>query len=100
MVTEIINGLSKSYEDLMELTINCGKIHEYLGIIFDFNTPSKVKITMYQYLDGVINGTSDIYKISSRDNGVEMVTPAPHNLYDVRSPESEGNRLLTEVERN
>ena len=30
---------------------------------------------------------------------MDMATPAPHNLYDVRSPDSEGNRLLTEKER-
>ena len=78
----------------MELTINRGKRHEYLGMVFDFNKTGEVKITMYQYLDGLIEGAPEIYKISSRENGVGMATPAPHNLYDVRNPDSEGNGLL------
>ena len=46
VVTDISKGLGNKYGDLMELTINRGKVHEYLGMIFDFNSPSKVKVTM------------------------------------------------------
>ena len=94
VVTEIIEGLSKTYGGMMELTINRGKRHEYLGMVFDFNDNGEVKITMYQYLDGLTKGAPYIYILSSRENGVGMATPAPHNLYDVHSPESEGNRIL------
>ena len=62
----------------------------------------QVTITMYQYIDGVIEGAPDIYKTSSRETGVGMVTPAPSNLYDIRDPSDEevsGVRLLTEPER-
>ena len=81
----------------MPLSVNRGKIHEYLELIFNFDIPEKVKITMHQYLDSIIDGTSNTYNVSSRDNGVGMVTLVPHNLYDMRVPDSEGNRLLTEI---
>ena len=84
----------------MPLPVKRGKIHEYLELIFDFGTPEKVKITMHQYLDSIIDGTLDTYNVSSRDNGVGMVTIVPHNLYNVRIPDLEGNRLLTEIEQN
>ena len=100
VVTDVINALRDNYGDLMELTVNRRKIHEYLGMIFDFNTPSRVKITMYKYLDGIIDGTPSIYKVGSRENGVGMATPAPHNLYDVRGPNADGNRALNETERS
>ena len=96
VVSNIIDSLSVKYGDLMPLTVNRGRRHEYLGMIFDFSTANKVKITMYQYIDGVIDGALDIYKVASRENRVVMATPAPHNLYDVRSPDSDVNRLLSE----
>ena len=65
VVTEIISKLSKRYGDMMPLTVNHGKIHEYLGMKFDFSTSNKVKINMYQYADRVIEGAPDLYKISS-----------------------------------
>ena len=53
---------------------------------------------MYQYVDGVIDGAPNVYKVSSREHGIGMETPAPSNLYEIRSPDAESNRLLTEVE--
>ena len=91
VVTSIIDSLSKKYGDLIPLSINGGGVHAYLGMVFDFNTPDKVKITVYQYIYRVINGAPEIYKVLSRENGVEMATTAPHNIYDFRSPESERN---------
>ena len=55
---------------------------------------------MYQYLYSIIDGTSDIYKVSSREHGVGMATPAPHIMYNAQNPELEGSRLLTEIELN
>ena len=102
VVTDILNSLSEKYGKMMPLTINQGEIHEYLGIIFDFSGEKDVKITMYQYIDSVIEGSPDIYKISSRETGVGIATPAPSKLYEIRNPNGEnvtGLRLLTEHER-
>ena len=57
---------------------------------------------MYQYLDGVIEGAPDIYKVSSKETGVGMATPAPSNLYDIRDPNDKnitGVNFLPEDER-
>ena len=47
VVTSIITELDNRYGDIMPLTISRGKIHEYLGMIFDYTIASTVKITMY-----------------------------------------------------
>ena len=67
VVTDILDKLSDKYGGMMPLSIKRGKIHEYLGMVFDFSGNNDVKITMYQYLDGVIEGAPNIYKISSRE---------------------------------
>ena len=54
----------------MQLTINRGKRYKHFGMVFDFNTTSEVKVTMYQYLDRLIEGAPDVYKVPSRENGV------------------------------
>ena len=66
MVTNITDGLSRKYGDMVPLSINCGKVHEYLGMVFDFSKSGEVKITIYQYIDSVIEGVPDIYKVFSR----------------------------------
>jgi hypothetical protein len=67
VVTDILDKLSNKYGEMMPLSIKRGKIHEDLGMVFDVSGNNDVKITMYQYLDGVIEGAPNIYKISSRE---------------------------------
>ena len=71
VVTIILDRLSKKYGCMMPLTIHRGKKHEYLGMVFDFSGNDDVKITMYQYIDGMIEDAPDVYKVSSRETGVE-----------------------------
>ena len=66
MVTDITDGLSRKYGDMVPLSINCGKVHEYLSVVFDFSKSGEVKITIYQYIDSVIEDAPDIYKVFSR----------------------------------
>jgi len=70
-------------------------------MVFDFNEEKKVKITMYQYLDNVIEGAPVSYKVISSEAGVGMATPTPTpiNLYEVRDPSKERVELLSEKER-
>ena len=87
---------------MMPLSIKRGKIHEYLGMVFNFSGNNDIKITMYQYLDGVIEDAPDIYKISSREIGVGMATPASRNIYDIRDLNDDiitGVSLLSEDEQ-
>ena len=95
IITGIINGLSAKYGCMMPLPINLGKIHKYLGMVFDFSASGAVTLTMHQYLDGMIKHAPEIYNVSFIEHGAEISTPAPINLYDVRNPDTEGNLLLT-----
>ena len=75
VVTSIIDLLSTKYGTIMTLLISCGKIHEYLGMTFDFTTDkSKVMITRYDHIDNVINKAPDIYK-----SVIDSVIAAPTN---------------------
>ena len=53
-VTNARNSLSKKYGETILLFVYCGKVHEDLEMVFDFNENQKVKITMYHYLDNLI----------------------------------------------
>ena len=37
------------------MTVVRGKVHEYLGMSIDFETPGEVKLTMYDYIQKMIN---------------------------------------------
>ena len=65
----------------MPLSKSRGKVHEYLGMIFDYNTPGKVHISMNQYIHGVLLEAPTRYK-----EGAGSATPAPSHLYDIRDP--------------
>ena len=95
VVTDIINKLDDRYGEIMPLSISRGKVHEYLGMVFDYTTKGEVEISMYQYLSGLIEEASEIYK-----KGAAKATPAPNHLYEVRDVDSDGNKLLDKVERN
>ena len=75
VVTSIIDELSKIYGDIIPLSISRGKVHEYLGMVFDFTNVGEVKITMYQYLAGMIKYAPSIYTA-----GEISSTPAPSHL--------------------
>ena len=53
-------------------------------MMFDFSTPLQLKITMYQYVDEIINGADEVYK-----SGASASTPAPIHLYSIRDPETQ-----------
>ena len=94
VVTSIIDSLSTKYGMIMLLSISCGKIHEYLGMTFNFTTDkSKVMITIYDHIDDVIDEAPDIYK-----SGIGSSTAGPTNLYTVRNPQ-DGKNLLLDKDR-
>ena len=76
VVTSIINQISERYGGIMPLSISRGKVHDYLGMTFDYSTVGEVKITMYQYINGVIDNAPQIYK-----EGIGGATPAPPHLF-------------------
>ena len=54
VVINIIEELNKRFGDIMPLSISRGKVHDYLGMPFDYTTKGKLIITMYDYIDGII----------------------------------------------
>ena len=94
VVTEVIESLSKRYGELMPLTINRGKLHDYLGMSFDYTKDNQVTVHMYQYIDEVLSTVPNRYK-----EGVGSATPAPSNLYEVRKEDSPDTELLPTKER-
>ena len=78
VVSDIIKQLSDEFGTVAPLTIHRGKTHDYLGMQLDFSTPSKVRITMIDYINKILmdcptdmNGTSP--------------TPAANHLFMVNT---------------
>ena len=92
VVSWVIAELNKRYGDIMPVTEHRGPVHDYLGMIFDFSTGKEVQITMYQYIDSVLEDIPTVYK-----EGISMATPAPLNLYETRA---EGVEMLNNEEKD
>ena len=59
IVNNIIEWLWKNYESIFEdgsgkMKVSCGKVHKYLGMMFDFTTKQRVKISMVEYMKELI----------------------------------------------
>ncbi len=52
-VTNFGEWLSKTYG--VSVATHRGKVHDYLGMIFDFSKKGKVMINMIKYLKNIIN---------------------------------------------
>ena len=59
----------------------------------DYTTQGRLIITMYDYIDGLIESIRQMYK-----EGVGSATPAPDHLYNIREPNTEDNALLSKNE--
>ena len=73
----------------MHLSISRGKVHEYLGMIFDYTNTGEVKITMYQYVTELLKHAPSIYI-----SGAMSPTPAPNHSCEVRDPDVEAIEIL------
>jgi hypothetical protein len=83
IVDEIIDKLLVKYKDL---TIHRGKIHDYLGMRFDFSKEGEVFISMESYITEVLKGT-----------GIDDTadTPASSDLFEI----DEESKLLSNTDR-
>jgi hypothetical protein len=83
VVTRILNLLDGKYgQEIVggkraALTINRGKIHDYLGMTLDYSEPGTVKIDMTAYVEKVLD-ESPAYMAGT------ATTPAAKNLFEVR----------------
>eukprot|EP00957_Ditylum_brightwellii_P032700 2478944-Ditylum_brightwellii.AAC.1 len=58
------------------LTINRGKVHDYLGMTLDFSSAKKVKILMLDYIKKLVKDLPD-------DFGGEAATPAANHFFEI-----------------
>ena len=76
-VTKIIELLSKRFGTKESpVTIQRGKVHDYLGMTLDFTKPGVAQITMQPYIENVLKALPD------NMSGVSP-TPAANHLFDV-----------------
>jgi hypothetical protein len=73
-VGKYIDLIKQEFGSKMDLPVWRGKIHDYLGIQVNFSEDQKVKLTMYDYIEELINKTPvELMKGSG-------VTPAANHL--------------------
>jgi hypothetical protein len=88
-VTQLITWLKSI--DGEDMRVSRGKVHDYLGMTLYFTNKGEVKVTMIDYLKGVINDFPEITTGTA-------ITPATTNLFDVR-PDNERKVLGEEQAR-
>jgi hypothetical protein len=76
VVDAIISMLSKEFGNEAPLTINRGKIHDYLGMTLDYSNEGKVNIIMSDYIKNVLDGLPE-------DMDGVSPTPAANHLFEV-----------------
>jgi hypothetical protein len=89
VVTDIIKLLESEFGKEAPLTQTRGKVHDYLGMTIDFSIPGKVKFTMIDYIESMLDELP-------ADMGGTAPTPASSYLFDVNDsaeklPEELGN---------
>ena len=84
--TEVIEMINKEFGKEAPLTVNRGKIHDYLGMTLDFTEDGKVKIKMLDYVEKMLAETP-------KEMDGKAPTPAANHLFDV----DEDSPLLEEA---
>ena len=75
-ITKFAIQLLKIYGE--DLTVHRGKVHDYLGVDFDFGEKGKVKVSMIKYLQGVLDAFPEVLPTK------HAATPASNHLFTVR----------------
>ena len=76
VLDKIIEKLTRKYGNKKGLSVQQGRKHEYLGMTIEYTDDRKVKFTMNDYIDGLLNEMTEDMK------GV-AVTPAASHLNEV-----------------
>jgi Reverse transcriptase (RNA-dependent DNA polymerase) len=76
VVTNIIEKLSTEFGKEAPLTVNRGAVHDYLGMSIDYSEVGKVKISMQQYIEAILNEMPD-------DMAGVSPSPAANHLFNV-----------------
>jgi hypothetical protein len=59
VVDEMIETLKKEFGQVSNLTVRRGKVHDYLGMKFDFSTHGQVILSMDDYISQLLEETPD-----------------------------------------
>ena len=86
----LIGKLSKRYGKEADLTINGGKVHEYLGTKLDYREQGKVKTNMTDYLKKILNDLPDKYQ-------GRAIPPASNHLFEVNETAGKLSKKYTQV---
>jgi hypothetical protein len=77
VLKDITDKLNAKYGQQTPLVMHRGKIHDYLGMAIDYSEDGKVKFSMPDYVEGLLD------EAPSKMDGVAM-TPAGPNLFTVK----------------
>jgi hypothetical protein len=76
VVTEVIDMVEAEFGKEAPLTKTRGKVHEYLGMTIDFSTDGKVRFSMIDYVQAILDNLPE-------DMDGESATPASNHIFDV-----------------
>ena len=76
VVTDVISQLEAEFGVEAPLTIMCGKVHNYLGMVLDYTVDGKIQIKMDNYVATVLEE-------APLDMKGESATPAAAHLFEV-----------------
>jgi len=82
VVTSVIDKLSEVFGTEAALTVHRGKVHDYLGMIFDFTIQGKVVITMEEYIQTILSDVPEDMSGTAR-------TPASAFLFEINNKNPE-----------
>jgi hypothetical protein len=88
VVTSVPKQIDDVYGQEAPLTVTRGKIHEYLGMTIDFSDKGKVKFTMIDYVQELLDEKPNNMEVG------EAVTVAAEHLFTV---DDDGTKLSNEV---
>jgi hypothetical protein len=77
VLDEIASKLNAKYGKEAVLTVHCGAIHDYLGMMIDYSEKGKVKFLMPDYVNGILEEA--LMDMAGTD-----VTPASSKLFPDR----------------
>ncbi|MDA3875508.1 MAG: reverse transcriptase domain-containing protein [Halothiobacillus sp.] len=78
VLDDLIDRLNQKYGQETPVTVQKGKVHEYLGMTIDFSIPGKVQFRMNDYVDRMLVEAPD-------DMTGSAVTPAAAHLFRVNT---------------
>ena len=72
--------LTKRYGKINDLTVTYGKVHEFIGVTFDFSEEGKLMVKMDDYVDEILESADQLLLEKRRD---QAKTPAGTDLFDI-----------------